>query len=161
MNKSAQIIATSHDLTPKGSLVGEIPLFQVFPGWWIIMIWPDKWWISHSQILAMTTLQLPHKKIPQKSTTKRVTGPSAPHNQRCFVRWAVHPCRDDDMCWMYLGHWKLGGETSFFYSETWGNDQGTSGRVGAPFTYVWAPWYLSSCSLGILGDNLPINTHEL
>ena len=28
----------------------------------------------------------------------------------------------------------------------------------APFTYVWAPWYLSSCSLGILGDNLPINT---
>ena len=30
---SGQIISTSHDLTPKGSLVGEIPLFQVFPGW--------------------------------------------------------------------------------------------------------------------------------
>ena len=25
----------------KGSLVGEVPLFQVFPGWWIIIICPD------------------------------------------------------------------------------------------------------------------------
>ncbi len=30
---SGQIIATSHDLTTRGSLVGQIPLFQVFPGW--------------------------------------------------------------------------------------------------------------------------------
>ena len=30
---SGQIIATSHDLTPNGDLVREIPLFQVFPGW--------------------------------------------------------------------------------------------------------------------------------
>ena len=30
---SDQIIATSHDLTPKGSLVGEISLFQEFLGW--------------------------------------------------------------------------------------------------------------------------------
>ncbi len=37
---SGQIIATSHDLTPNGGLVREIPLFQENPGWWI-MIWPD------------------------------------------------------------------------------------------------------------------------
>ena len=30
---SGQIIATSHDLTPKGSLVTGIPLFQGNPGW--------------------------------------------------------------------------------------------------------------------------------
>jgi len=34
---SGQIITTSHDPTPKkGSLEGEVPLLQVFPGWWII-----------------------------------------------------------------------------------------------------------------------------
>ena len=38
---SGQIIATSHDLTPKGSLVREIPLFQENLGWWNIIIWPD------------------------------------------------------------------------------------------------------------------------
>ena len=31
---SGQIIATSHDLTPNGSLVREIPLFQGNLGWW-------------------------------------------------------------------------------------------------------------------------------
>ena len=31
--KSGQIIATSHDLTPNGGLVREIPLFQENPGW--------------------------------------------------------------------------------------------------------------------------------
>ena len=30
---SGQIIATSHDLTPNGGLVREIPLFQENPGW--------------------------------------------------------------------------------------------------------------------------------
>ena len=30
---SGQIIATSHDLTPKGGLVREIPLFQGNLGW--------------------------------------------------------------------------------------------------------------------------------
>ena len=38
---SGQIIATSHDLTPNGGLVREIPLFQEHPGWWNIIIWPD------------------------------------------------------------------------------------------------------------------------
>ena len=32
-NESGQIIATSHDLTPNGGLVREIPLFQGNPGW--------------------------------------------------------------------------------------------------------------------------------
>ena len=32
-NPSGQIIATSHDLTPNGGLVREIPLFQENPGW--------------------------------------------------------------------------------------------------------------------------------
>ena len=31
--KSGQIIATSHDLTSKGSSGREIPLFQEIPGW--------------------------------------------------------------------------------------------------------------------------------
>ena len=38
---SGQIIATSHDLTPNGGLVREIPLFQWNLGWWNIIIWPD------------------------------------------------------------------------------------------------------------------------
>ena len=38
---SGQIIATSHDLTPKGSWGREIPLFQENLGGWNIMIWPD------------------------------------------------------------------------------------------------------------------------
>ncbi len=33
MHISDQIIATSHDLTPKGGLVREIPLFQGNLGW--------------------------------------------------------------------------------------------------------------------------------
>ena len=33
LQKSGQIIATSHDLTPNGGLVREIPLFQENPGW--------------------------------------------------------------------------------------------------------------------------------
>ena len=40
-NPSGQIIATSHDLTPNGGLVREIPLFQGNLGWWNIIIWPD------------------------------------------------------------------------------------------------------------------------
>ena len=38
---AGQIIATSHDLTPNGGLVREIPLFQGNLGWWNIIIWPD------------------------------------------------------------------------------------------------------------------------
>ena len=38
---SGQIIATSHDLTPNGGLVREIPLFQGNLGWWNIIIWQD------------------------------------------------------------------------------------------------------------------------
>ncbi len=41
--ESGQIIATSHDLTPNGGLVREIPLFQGNPGWWIIVVWPQEW----------------------------------------------------------------------------------------------------------------------
>ncbi len=41
-HKSGQIIATSHDLTPNGGLVREIPLFQGNLGWQNITIWPDK-----------------------------------------------------------------------------------------------------------------------
>ena len=49
---SGQIIATSHDLTPKGSWgreIREIPLFQGNLGWWNIIIWPDSWniFLSH------------------------------------------------------------------------------------------------------------------
>jgi len=40
-NLSGQIIATSHDLTPNGGLVREIPLFQGNLGWLNIIIWPE------------------------------------------------------------------------------------------------------------------------
>ena len=36
LHESGQIIATSHDLTPNGGLVREIPLFQGNLGWWNI-----------------------------------------------------------------------------------------------------------------------------
>ena len=38
---SGQIIATSHDLTPKGGLGKEIPLFLGNLGWCFVTIWPD------------------------------------------------------------------------------------------------------------------------
>ena len=41
VHTAGQIIATSHDLTPNGGLVREIPLFQGNLGWWNIIIWPD------------------------------------------------------------------------------------------------------------------------
>ena len=40
MDTPGQIIATSHDLTPNGGLVREIPLIQGNLGWWNIIIWP-------------------------------------------------------------------------------------------------------------------------
>ena len=36
-----QIMATSHDLTPKGSLVREIILFEGHVGEWTIIVWPQ------------------------------------------------------------------------------------------------------------------------
>ncbi len=42
LQKSGQIIATSHDPSPNGGLVREIPLFQGNLGWWNIIIWPEK-----------------------------------------------------------------------------------------------------------------------
>ena len=41
MEPTGQIIATSHDLTPNGGSVMEIPLFQGNLGWWNIIIWPE------------------------------------------------------------------------------------------------------------------------
>ena len=49
---SGQIITTSHDLTPNGGLVREIPLFQGNLGWWNIIIWPDFWKYEVEFILA-------------------------------------------------------------------------------------------------------------
>ena len=44
--KSRQFIATSHDLTPNGGLVREIPLFQGNLGWWNIIPFGQKNTIS-------------------------------------------------------------------------------------------------------------------
>ena len=44
---SGQILATSHDLTPNGGLVREIPLFQENLDWLDIIIWPDAWKFFH------------------------------------------------------------------------------------------------------------------
>ena len=45
-HESGQIIATSHDLTPNGGLVREIPLFQGNLGWWNIIILPATWMVD-------------------------------------------------------------------------------------------------------------------
>ena len=51
---SGQIIVTSHDLTPDGGLVREIPLFQGNLGWWNIIIWPDGLYSTYKwDILAL------------------------------------------------------------------------------------------------------------
>ena len=43
VDEPTQFVATSHDVTPKGCLVMEIPLFQGNLGWWnIILIQPDE-----------------------------------------------------------------------------------------------------------------------
>ena len=71
--------------------------------------------IPHSQILAMTTLQLPHKKIPQKSTFKRVTGPSP--GVSCgeqYIRAGMMTCVE---CTLDIG--LLGGETFFLVFLLW------------------------------------------
>ena len=52
---SGQIIATSHDLTPNGGLVREIPLFQGNLGWWNIIIWPD-YYHHHNKLLIITII---------------------------------------------------------------------------------------------------------
>ncbi len=48
---SGQIIATSHDLTLKGSWGKEFPLFQKNPGWWNIIIWPDHFLLKKTPII--------------------------------------------------------------------------------------------------------------
>ena len=52
-NDSGQIIATSHDLTPNGGLVREIPLFQGNLGWWNIIIWPEWFTWCFSTIFSL------------------------------------------------------------------------------------------------------------
>ena len=49
---SGQIIATSHDLTPSGVLVREIPLFHWNLGWWIIFILPDMCYLTFIKVNA-------------------------------------------------------------------------------------------------------------
>ena len=50
VHQSGQIIATSHDLTPNGGLVREIPLFQGNLGWWNIIIWPDQFVMTRGPV---------------------------------------------------------------------------------------------------------------
>ena len=49
-SQSGQIIATSHDLTPNGGLVRELPLFQENLGWWNIIFWPAQWLVHQTQV---------------------------------------------------------------------------------------------------------------
>ena len=64
VNHSGQIIATSHDLTPKCSYERDIPLFQDFLGWWNIVIWPD-----HSIKLKVIYLRQPRSLVLQLWTS--------------------------------------------------------------------------------------------
>ena len=54
MESGQIIIATSHDLTPKGSWEREIPLFQGNLGWWNIVICPDG--MTGSQVLFTSVI---------------------------------------------------------------------------------------------------------
>ena len=88
-NLSGQIIATSHDLTPNGGLVREIPLFQGNLGWWNIIIWPDlsngysRWWAlkKATPLRDYGDFGYPCKIAPE--TNSEFT----PENQFCWVRW--------------------------------------------------------------------------
>ena len=50
---SGQIIATSHNLTPKDSWGREIPLFQGNLGWWNVIIWPDDCILVGNPVLVL------------------------------------------------------------------------------------------------------------
>ena len=55
---SGQIIATSHDLTPNGGLVRDIPLFRGNLGSWNIIIWPE---LSRDDMIPCLNQCTPHK----------------------------------------------------------------------------------------------------
>ena len=67
---SGQIIATSHDLTPKGGLVREIPLFQGNLGWWNILIWPDMYPVYKRYILPIWWVIIHYRSHPLRSNLK-------------------------------------------------------------------------------------------
>ena len=61
---SAQIIGTSHDLTPNGGSARGIPLFQGNLGWRKIIIWPD--WILRAAPQKIPNRPFCHYNPPQK-----------------------------------------------------------------------------------------------
>ena len=73
-----EIIATSHDLTPKGSWWREIPFFQENPRWWITIFWPDDIEQSDSCIieiyLSLWPSQHPPSKLPRPETKGSIAG---------------------------------------------------------------------------------------
>ena len=75
---SGEIIATSHDLTPKGSWWREIPFFQENPRWWITIFWPDDIEQSDSCIieiyLSLWPSQQPPSKLPRPETKGSIAG---------------------------------------------------------------------------------------
>ena len=50
-----QTIATSHNLTPNGGSVREIPLFQNNLGWWNIIIWLDNMFVFGNKMQIIPT----------------------------------------------------------------------------------------------------------
>ena len=65
-SRSGQIIATSHDLTPNGGLVREIPLFQGNLGWWNIISWPARWFkqIATNHSASWSGTDVLHSEVP-------------------------------------------------------------------------------------------------
>ena len=75
LHLAGQIIATSHDLTPNGGLVREIPLFQGNLGWWNIIIWPEWYDISIWSYLHIQSRELTYSTLGKgKSSTQKCLG---------------------------------------------------------------------------------------
>ena len=99
MYTSVQIIATSHDLTPIGGLVMEIPLFQGNLGWWTVMIWPytcewphvyryDYIYISES---PPETQEPPKSSVTVFASAEMRISKSKEHSENCGWDGTLHP----------------------------------------------------------------------
>ena len=111
---SGQIIATSHDLTPNGGLVREIPLFQGNLGSWNIIIWPDIWilrscfsWFILLLLCQMTLVEASH--VPLVPVAGKV-----PLFQTAF--WWVSWREFQEWQWKIHHEWTM----YFLLFRTWG-----------------------------------------
>ena len=97
---SGQIIATSPDLTSKGSWGREIPLFHGNLGWWNTTIWPDGF---HTIYMYHLFFPMPYK-ILKDSTAANTERSRIPINKPCILQANILGCLGSNI-WCF--EWKL------------------------------------------------------